>query len=215
MTRILNLILIGVAVTPWFAYADPITFDFTGTVTQVPIDDLATGIQSGDAFNGSFTFDSSALDAIAAPTSASYTSNGAVFGMTVSVGAVMFSESGFLNIGLLNTFVDQYTVLASSPGLTLDLLFQDNTGTAFSSDSLPLTPPPLAAFAQRAFDLDETDIAGNETQADGTISSLTCASGCATSPVPEPSGGGLLLAGAMVLATWRSSRLRSKNPRSK
>ena len=27
------------------AYADPITFNFTGSVTQIPIDDFATGIE--------------------------------------------------------------------------------------------------------------------------------------------------------------------------
>jgi hypothetical protein len=66
------------------------------------------------------------LDAIPAATSGSYISTGPAFGMTVSIGAgaVTFSESGFLNIGILNSFVDQCTVLASSPALMLDLFFQ-------------------------------------------------------------------------------------------
>ena len=205
MPKYLTTVLLGALFTTGFARANPITFDFTGAVTQVPIDDLATGIQSGDSISGSFTFDSTAVDAIAAPTSASYTSTGAAFGMTVSVGAVTFSESGFLNIGILNTFVDQYTVLASSPLLTLDLFFQDNTGTAFSSDALPLSPPPLAGFLQREFHLDEIDVAGDETQADGIIDSLTCGSGCvASSSAPEPSSTGLLFTGAILLAGWRS-----------
>jgi hypothetical protein len=195
------------------AHADPITFNFTGTVTQVPIDDFATGIQFLDGITGSFTFDSTAVDAIAAPASGSFTSTGAPFGMTVSIGAgaVTFSESGFLNIGILNSFVDQYTVLASSPALMLDLFFQDNTGAAFASDGLPLSPPPVGFFLQREFHLDQTGVAGDETQVDGTITSLTCASGCVASSVPEPSSVGLLFVGTILLGGWRSvNRRKSK-----
>src|SRR5262249_9083500 len=108
---------------------------FTGTVTQTPIDDLGTGIRFLDAITGSFTFASTAVDAIAAPTSGSYTSNGAPFGMTGTIGpsAVTFSESGYLNIGILNSFVDQYPVHAASTELLLDLFFQDIKGAAFTA----------------------------------------------------------------------------------
>ena len=51
MTKILATILLGALATPWFVHAHPITFDFG---TQVSLDDLATGIQSGDAISGSF-----------------------------------------------------------------------------------------------------------------------------------------------------------------
>jgi hypothetical protein len=200
------------------AHADPVTFKFTGTVAQVPIDDFNTGIQVLDPIAGSFTFDSAAVDAIAAPTSASYASNGAAFGMTVSIGpgAVMFLESGFLNIGILNSFVDQYTVHAVSTGLTLDLFFQDSSGTAFSSDGLPLGAPLLAAFVQREFHLDRTDIAGEETQVDGTITSLTCGSGCVASAVPEPSYRALVFIGSILCAGWQLTRGRiSQNRRKK
>jgi hypothetical protein len=52
-------------------------------------------------------------------------SHGAPFGMTVTIGVHNFSTSGLLNIGILDSFVDQYTVLAvSSAGdLTLELFF--------------------------------------------------------------------------------------------
>jgi hypothetical protein len=215
MARILTALLSGALLVPWLAQACPITLNFTGGVTQVPIDDLGTGIQSLNAITGSLTFDSAAVDAIAAPTSASYTSNGAAFGMTVSIGAgaVTFSESGFLNIGILNSFVDQYTVTASSPTLTMDLFFQDNSGAAFGSDGLPLSPPALAGFAQREFHLDQTNIAGDETQVDGTITSLTCGSGCIASSVPEPSSAALLLTGAILCGLRSASRRKSKNSR--
>src|SRR5207237_3764754 len=110
--RPLSSVLVGALFVPGLAQAGVITFNYTGAVTQVPIDDFATGIQPGDAITGSFSFDSLALDAIPAATSGSYTSTGPAFGMTVRIGAgaVTFSESGFLNIGILNSFVDQYTV---------------------------------------------------------------------------------------------------------
>jgi hypothetical protein len=216
--KLWTAVLLEGVLASMLAHANPITFNFTGSVTQVPIDDLGTGIQSLDAITGSFTFDSTVADAIAAPTSASYTSNGAPFGMTVSIGAgaVTFSESGFLNIGILNSFVDQYTVHATSTGLVLDLFFQDNAAAVFSSDGLPLGAPPLAAFVQRDFHLDQTDIAGDETQVDGTITSLTCGSGCVASAVPEPSYGALVFIGSILCAGWQLTRGRiSQNRRKK
>ena len=57
--------------------------------------------------------------------------------MTATIGATIFAESGALNVGILNSFVDQYTVHASSsPLLTMDFLFQDNSASAFSTDGL-------------------------------------------------------------------------------
>jgi hypothetical protein len=210
MRNLLTALLTGVLMLPALTHAGSITFNFVGTVTQVPVDDLGSGIQPLNSITGSFTFDSTAIDAISGPTSGSYTSSGAAFGMTVVIGAsaVSFSESGLLNLGILDSFVDQYTVHATSTGLVMDLFFQDNTATSFSSDALPLTPPSLAAFAQRDFHLDETDVAGNETQVDGTITSLTCGSGCVASSVPEPSCAGLLFTGATLLGGLRSARCR-------
>ena len=45
--------------------------------------------------------------------------------MTVTIGVHNFSTSGLLNIGILDSFVNQYTVLAVSRAgdLTLELFF--------------------------------------------------------------------------------------------
>ncbi len=47
------------------AAAIPITFGFTGSVTDVPVDDVGTGVGFGSAIEGSYTFESSAADLIA------------------------------------------------------------------------------------------------------------------------------------------------------
>jgi len=176
------------------ANAAPITFQFSGSVAQVPLDEVFGDIAVGDAIQGSYTFDSSAADLIPAdPAAGSYTF-AAPFGMNVSVGAHNFATSGSLNIGIVNSFVDQYTVLATSPSgdLTLELFLQDNTGAVFSDDRLPLILPSLAAFAQRDFHLDGL-FAGREVQVDGQL----------TAPppqvVPEPSLADLFLAGSITL----------------
>ena len=205
MLRILIGILLGTSLLPSAARANAATFNFTGTVTQVPIDDLATGIQPSELISGSFTFQPAALDAISAPTTGSYTSTGASFGMLVTIGpaAKLFSVSGGLNIGILNAFVDQYAVHAASGSLILDFLFQDNSSAVFSSDGLPQSPPPLAGFAQRDFHLDQTDTNTDETQIDGTISALRCGQGCVTSTVPERASGWLPLRGTILLISRR------------
>jgi len=212
MPRIFTIALMCVAVLAE-GRGGSITFNFIGTVGQVPIDDFGTGIQSGDAITGSFTFDSSVPDAIPDPTSGSYTSTGPAFGMTLTIGpsALMFSESGSLNVGILDTFVDQYTVNATAATLALSFIFQDNSATAFSGDGLPLSPPLLTDFSQRDFHLDQTDIGGNETQVDGTIESLTCGSGC--SATPESSSAVLLFSGLSLLGAWRVTVNRKRPSR--
>ena len=202
MSRLLLGVSLAFLAAPWLARAD-VTFGFTGMVTQVPIDDLATGIQPDDAISGTFTFDPAAPDLISAPSSGSYLSTGPAFGMTVSIDGLTFSDSGSLNIGILNSFVDQYTVTASSALLSLELFFQDNSGTIFNSDSLPVTPPLLSAFAERDFHLDQTDALGSETQVDGRITALT---GSVVSTVPEPSFLALLFTAAVAFALYRLIR---------
>jgi hypothetical protein len=96
-----------------FASAAPITVQFTGAVTQVPIDDVYGDIAFGSLMQGSYIFDSTAVDLIPGdPATGSYTSFGAPFGMSVSLAGHSFSALDSLNIGIFNSFVDQYTVFA-------------------------------------------------------------------------------------------------------
>jgi hypothetical protein len=174
----------------WFAaaaHADLVTFQFTGVVTQVPIDDLYGDISFGNAITGSYSFNSLAADgAPADATTGSYTSLGIPYVFNASFAGHVFSVTDYLNIGVFNSVVDQYTVFALNPTLTLEIFLQDNSGAVFGNDQLPLFPPPLGSFVLRDFHFDQ--VLDGETQVDGRIDSLTCSSGCTANVVPEPSG---------------------------
>jgi hypothetical protein len=201
--------LVVLAAFAFSASAAPITFQFAGTVTQVPIDDFSTGIAFQDSFQGSFTFDPDAANTISSSTGGSYLSLGQSFGITVDIDSFTFSRFGMLAVGVQTGTPDFYTVLAETfigqPGdnLTFDMILEDLTGTAITSNLQPSTPPDLSLFSQRDFHLDDVDLSGNELQVDGHLTSLTLAA------VPEPSLG-WLVAGAVVLLLSGRSRNRSR-----
>ncbi len=188
--------------------AVPITFEFTGTVTQVPVldpgDPFGGTIGFGTAFHGRYTFESTTPDAVPSPQIGAYRMSGAPFGASVTLAGHTFSTTDALAIGVADNLPgprDQYTVLACAGGLscagdlTLELFFEDPTGTVFSSDALPLIPPALTRFATRDFHLSAL-VEGNQVQIDGRVESLSCPA-CAPAPVPEPSAL-LLLATALA-----------------
>lgn len=184
------------------ANASTINISFSGNVTQVPLDEAFGDIAFGDPIQGTFSFDSSAADLIPAdPAVGSYTFT-APFGMTVTIGAHNFVTTGLLNIGILNSFVDQFTVLAMSASgdLTLELFLQDNTGTAFANDHLPSALPPLSDFAQKDFHLDALT-PGGEVQVDGQVGTS------AAQGIPEPSSTASVLTGSLVLLALARRKL--------
>lgn len=163
------------------ARANPITFQFSGTVTQVPVDQVFGDISFGEAFNGTLSFDPTAADQVPAdPSIGSYTFN-SPFGLTVDIGAHDFEATGSLNIEVVNSFVDQYTVLATDQtgALIMDLFLLDNTGSALGDDRLPPGGPSLASFGERDFHLDDFLDSG-EIQVEGEINAPS------TQAVPEP-----------------------------
>jgi hypothetical protein len=188
--------------------AAPITFNFTGSVTQVPIDDPGTGLAFGDPITGSFTFESTSVDLIAAANSGSYQTSGPPNGISVLIGAFPFATSDFLAVNISSNLPqDQYGVLGCSVDssctgdLQIQLFLEDLQGTVFASDGLPLLPPPIGSFEARDFHLIAT-IAGNQLQVDGTIDTLTCPTCVA---VPEPATW-LLLAPAFGALRLRRRR---------
>src|SRR5262245_17946613 len=120
--------------------ATPVTFSFTGTVTDDPF-----GLSSfGAPIFGSYTFDSAAVDSIASPATGSFASAGAGFGFTANVDGTNYSVLGTLTVNTANNIaggVDQYGAIAQDSLLDLELFLQDATGTALASDALPLLPP--------------------------------------------------------------------------
>ncbi len=183
--------------------ADTIAFQFSGTVTQVPVDQVFGDIAFGDTFQGTLSFDSAAADQDPGDPSIGSYSFSAPFGMTIDIGAHDFEATGSLNIEVVNSFVDQYTVLATDQtgGLIMDLFLLDNTGTALSNDHLPLGAPSLASFGERDFHLDDFLDSG-EIQVDGEIDA---------SPVqatPEPST--TILSAAILLAICTAALRRRK-----
>jgi hypothetical protein len=180
--------------------AAPITFQYTGTVAFVSVDDIYGDIAFGDVFEVAYTFDSTATDLIPGdPATASYLSSGVPFSMTVLLAGHTFTAADSVSIGVVNSFVDQYTVTGFGSGgnLTMEIFFQDDTATAFADDSLPLTKPALSLFPFATFRLHEIGAEG-EVQVDGLFTSAA--------PVPEPSTGFALclgIAGLLVLSRRR------------
>jgi len=179
------------------ANASIVTVLFSGNITQVPVDEIFGDIHFGDPFQGTYTFDSTAPDLIPSPSTGSYSFT-APLGITATIGSHIFEAAGSLNIGILNGFIDQYTVLAFSPtgDLAIQLFLQDNSAAVFSGDQLPSHPPSLSAFTQRDFQL-TFSLDGSELQAAGQLEVLTA--------VPEPHSLSLMF--AAVLAVYRIRRI--------
>ncbi|MEO5735004.1 MAG: hypothetical protein ABIN96_05645 [Rubrivivax sp.] len=197
---VVALCIVGFGCTG-LAGAAPVTFGFTGTVTDDPF-----SISSfGAPISGSFSFDSAAPDGIANPANGSFASIGPGFGFSVMVHGTLYSSFGGLTVNTANNISsgDQYGVIASDALITLELFLQDGTGLALTSDALPTLPPMLSAFAFRQFRLFSDDA-----EFLGTVDTLVCTAGCT---VAEPGSLGLVLAALTFL--WlplQTARRRSQ-----
>lgn len=195
------------------AEAAPVTFAFTGAVTQVtfdPNDPTGGEITFGTAFSGSYTFESTASDQIADGSSGAYASpSGLPYGFAVNFGPghdIITNDA--LTVGVFdNAGVDAYGVIAcfidvTCPSLTLELFLADVDGSALSGDALPLDSLTFDAFEVATFAM-RGIVDGNQIEILGNLSSLSCAEGCVSpQPVPEP-GTMLLLSPALAALGWR------------
>src|SRR5215475_1959409 len=92
------------------AQALPVTFSYTGTVTDDPF-----GLSSfGAPISGSYTYDSAAVDAIPGPATGSYATTGPGIGFTANVNGANYSVLGALTVNTANNIagVDQYGAIA-------------------------------------------------------------------------------------------------------
>jgi hypothetical protein len=195
--------------------AAPITFDFTGSVTQAtfdPNDPFAGGIGFGTAFSGSYTFESAATDNIPFPSNGSYNSFGLPYLFTVTIGSFTFSTSDALNVSTGDGPSDQYSVLACAGGpfcfgSSASLFLEDLDGAVFAGDALPYPAPPLSAFEVALFTF-RGFVDGNQVEILGQLESLVCSAGCdpVGGPIPEP--GTLILVGSAL--TFGAARLRRR-----
>lgn len=199
--------------------AAPITFGFTGSVTQTtfdPNDPFGGAITVGTAFSGSYTFESTAADANPFASNGSYMTFGAPYLFSVTIGTFNFATSDAVSIGTGNGATDQYSVLACAGGpfcfgSNASLFLEDLDGAAFGSDALPDTAPLLSAFEIAAFSF-RGFIEGNQVEILGQLESLVCSAGCdpVGGPIPEP--GSLILVGSALTLVAARLRRRRRTP---
>ncbi len=191
--------------------ANPITFMFTGTITQVaaldPSSPFPDPVDFGTPFSGTYTFDSTATNGISGdPSSGAYDSPAGT--ITLNLGGLTFSFTGLSIVTFDTSSFDFYGALHSEnptpdnpTGILLSISLQDPTGAALASNALPLVPPSLAAFdVTNSFFFTDT-IDGNQVEVGGALDSLT-----AVTTVPEPAPLALVLLGAAMFALQRRRR---------
>lgn len=148
--------------------AAPFKLTFNGTVTSVftdPSDPFAGTIDVGTHMAGFANYETSTADDIPSSDVGSYSMFASPpLGMAIFIGGNTFAASDFLNISVANnisTGIDQLTIFAQqgiSGGLadylSLQLFLEDPSGTAFSSDALPISQPNMGNFLVRSFFID-------------------------------------------------------------
>jgi hypothetical protein len=205
------LLWASIAVTP--AAADSVTFAFTGVATNVP-GSLTGPFQDtppATLLSGSFKFDEFTPD-IKPLNSNRGLYDGAIQELTVNLGAYTWTKgnSGTNFIEIRDSGNDRYTMQAPLTGsgvngfspLNFRIELRNPSGTAFTNDLLPTTPPSLAAFATDNWRIVFEDSNGRA-RIRGTLSTLTA--------VPLPAavilfGAGIVALVGLGAGSWRQKK---------
>lgn len=204
--------ILALLAMPVSAGAASVTFQFSGLVTDVfgsvftPGGTGSNGFSTGLPLSGSYTFDSSTPDSIAAANNGRY--NGAIQNLTVNVGtyqATFTPGSSFIQVinrpigDIYEVRADGFIGNAVNGRIPTSFRFEltDPTASVFSNDSLPTSPPSLSSFASSQWRL-IFEATGRRVQ--GAIGSL----------VPLPAAVWLFGAGLIALVGLGSRSLASR-----
>ncbi len=167
-----------------------VTFEFAATVSEVPVE-LASQFSIGQSIRGSYTFESSTL-----PNDSTYYS--AIRSFNVDIAGYELNSHGLGDIEVLDGAPDSYIAVSFSSGNSVGGLnpglhaiqMNDHSGTALTSNKLPLVPPDVSKFADRRFTVDFPGA-----RLTGNIDRLVA--------VPEPSSAVVLPLAALLCARRR------------
>jgi hypothetical protein len=192
------------------ATAAPVTFSFTGAVSDVHASLFPT-FNTSQTLTGSYTFNSLTPDSNPSGNIGRY--NGTIQALTVNLGSysATLGNSGSNFIEIRNQpLSDRYELRAPLTGplvngfspLRFRIELIDPSATAFTSDLLPTTPPSLSSFATSRFRIIFEDGNGNA-RVRGSLTSLTA--------VPLPAavllfGAGLIALVGLGAGGWRRGR---------